>query len=255
MLNAGHVCGDPGREMFFEYLGRYFAVQPKLVPLPIGTICPECGADSVQLWESKAGTRQCLAQNTVTRKRFGRKYPDEPCAPGGDSSGMCSFGLGSMVVCGPFVAEATTRLVPDHPAPEHVSVRFPERGGATRFIRRLVQTPPEPPFVAVMFGKKSSFKWSVTRDRSLISINGPEALDVAPAALLSLKLHLKGLGAGVVSELSALRARMALGEASEAEQQRLNELLKMYPSIAITLPKLPAPGTSSASVLQSVLAQ
>lgn len=255
MLNEEHVCGDPGRAMFFNYLGRYFALPPKLVPLPIGTVCPECGADSVQLWQSRAGTPQCLAQNTITRKRFGRKSPDEPCVPGGDISGMCSFGLGSTVVCGPFVAEATTRLVPEHPVPEHVSIRFPERGDTTRFVRRLVQTPPDPPFVAVVFGKKSSFRWSVTHDRSLIAMNGPEALDVAPAAVLSLKLHLKGLGAGVVAKLLTLRARMALGDASEAEQKTLNELLKTYPGIATTMPKLPAPGTSSASVLQSVLAQ
>lgn len=255
MLSAGHVCGDPGREMFFNYLGRYFALPPKLVPLPSGTVCPECGADSVQLWESKAGTPQCLVQNTITRKRFGRKSSDEPCAPGGDRSGMCSFGLGSMAVCGPLVAEATTRLVPDHPVAEDVSVRFPERGDATRFIRRLVQAPPEPPFVAVVFGRKSSFKWSVTQDRSLISINGPEALDVAPASVLSLKLHLDGVGASIVAKLLTLRARMARGEASEAEQKALDSLLKKHPGIATTMPKLPAPGTSSALVLQSVLAQ
>jgi hypothetical protein len=255
MLNAGNVCGDPGREMFFNYLGRYFSLQPKLVPLPIGAVCPECGADSVQLWQSKAGAPQCLVQNTITRKRFGRKSPDEPCAPGGDSSGMCSFGLGSMVVCGPSVAEATTRLVPEHPAPEHVLIRFPERGDTTWFIRRLIQTPPEPPFVAVLFGKKSSFKWSVTQDRSLIAINGPEALDVAPTAVLSLKLLLKDISAGDIARLLTLRTRMALGEASESDQKRLEHLLKEHPEIAAAMPRLPAPGTSSASVLQCVLAQ
>ncbi|MGJ0506013.1 MAG: hypothetical protein ACR652_02520 [Methylocystis sp.] len=254
MLKTGKGCGDPGRAMFFDYLGRYFSQEPKLVRLPIGTVCPECGVDSVQLWRSKAGAPQCIAQNTITRKRFGRKSPEEPCAPMNDSTGMCSFGLGSMLVCGPFVAEATTRLAPDQPVPEHVSISFPERGDTARFIRRLVEAPPEPPFVAVVFGRKSSFKWSVTQDRSLVSINGPEPLEMAPAAVLSLALLLKDIKVNDVARLLTLRTRMALGEASETDCRQLDDFLEQNPDIAPAMPRLPAPGTTSASILQSVLA-
>jgi hypothetical protein len=37
MLKPEVVCGDPGRLMFFEHVGHYFAAEPKLKPLPIGT--------------------------------------------------------------------------------------------------------------------------------------------------------------------------------------------------------------------------
>jgi hypothetical protein len=81
MLKPEVVCGDPGRLMFFEHVGHYFAAEPKLKPLPIGTVCPICGSTSARLWKTDAGQAQCLAQNTVTRRRAAGSPETSPARP------------------------------------------------------------------------------------------------------------------------------------------------------------------------------
>lgn len=241
--------------MFFDYLGRYFAAPPKLAPLPLGAVCPICGDASVQLWRSNAGGAQCIAQNTITRKRLGRNGADEPCASGDDRAGPHSFGLGSLAICGPSIAEATTRLVPNAPLPERVVVKFPESGDSARFLSRLILSPPTPPFVAILFGKKASFRCAVTFDRSLIRINGPEAFDIAPATIRSWATLLGGMKSSDVARLLALRTRVARGEFTDSDRDGLDELMAAHPDVVPALRKLPSPGTAQAQILQRMLAQ
>lgn len=241
--------------MFFRYLGRYFAVPPKLSPLPLGAVCPICGDASAQLWRSNAGSAQCIVQCTITRKRLGRKSHDDSCVSGSDRSGMHSFSLGSLAVCGPSIAEATTRVVPDISLPEHISIEYPEGGSSTRFVTRLILAPPEPPFVAIIFGRKASFRCAVTFDRSLIRINGPEPWDVAPATVHSWATLLQGMRTNDVCRLLALRMRIARGESSDLDRKWLDGLLGEHPDIVPALRMLPTPGTPHAQILQRILAR
>jgi hypothetical protein len=253
MLKTEALCGDSGRTMFFEYVGRYFATTPKLKPLPAGAVCPICGSTSAQLWQTNTGQAQCLAQNTITRKRAGRRTAEEPCVPASDPAGKVSFADGSMVVSGPFVARVVTRVLPDIPLPEMVTVQFPEKGGISRFISDLLTDPPPPPFAAIVFGKKAVFRSSVTVDPSLIKIGGPEGFDI-PRPIMRVWLSLfEGMKGNAISKALALRARFAHGEISDSDREALADLLRLHPEFKSSFRKLPSPGTPTAAVFQRIL--
>ncbi|TPV99632.1 MAG: hypothetical protein USCAAHI_00935 [Beijerinckiaceae bacterium] len=253
MLKAEALCGDPGRLMFFEYVGLHFASTPKFKSLPIGTTCPICGSNSARLWRTAVGSAQCLPQNTITRKRAGRKSAKQPCVPAADPSGTKSFADGSMAVTGPSVARVVTRVLPDAPLPDMITVLFPEKGCVSRFIIDLVMSPPEPPFAALIFGKKAGFRSAVTIDTSLIKIGGPEGFDI-PTSLLREWLRLfEGMKDSAISNALTLRIRLARGEIGIDDREALAELRRLHPEIVSSFRKLPTPRTRQAAVFRRIL--
>jgi len=254
MLKAETHCGDPGRSMFFEYVGRYFATTPKLTPLPPGTVCPICGSASAQLWQTNAGQPQCLVQNTITRKRAGRTSAEQPCVPATDPKGMVFFADGSMVVSGPFVARVITRLLPDTPLPETVNVQFPEKDGISSVIRDLVTDPPKPPFVAIVFGKKATFRSSTTVDSSIIRIGGPEGFDIPTPIVRDWLRIFEGMKPTSINKALSLRERFARGEISDSDRDALAELGRLHPQTASSFRKVPSLGTRGFAVFRRLLA-
>jgi hypothetical protein len=253
MLKPEVVCGDPGRLMFFEHVGHYFAAEPKLKPLPIGTVCPICGSTSARLWKTDAGQAQCLAQNTVTRRRAGRKSRNEPCTPAANPWGKIAFVAGSMAVAGPFVARVVTRVLPDKPIPETITVGYPENGGLSRFIVGLVMNPPKPPFVALVFGKKAGFRSAATVDPSLIRISGPEGFDVPTPIVREWLSLFEGMQESAIGKVLASRVRFARGEIDAIDRDALAELRRLRSEIVSSFRELPGPGTPQAAVLRRIL--
>lgn len=253
MLKAEALYGDPGRSMFFEYVGLHFASAPKLKPLQIGTKCPICGSNSAFLWETAVGKAQCLPQNTITRKRAGRTSAEQPCVSAADPSGNTSFAVGSMAVAGPSVARVVTRVLPDAPLPDTITVLFFEKGCVSRFIIDLVMNSPDPPFAALIFGKKAGFRSAVTIDSSLIKIGGPESFDI-PTSLLREWLRLfEGMKDSAISTALTLRMRFARGEIGIDDREALAELRRLHPEIVSSFRNLPTPGTWQSAVFCRIL--
>jgi len=134
-----------------------------------------------------------------------------------------------------------------------ITVLFPERGCVSRFIIDLVMNPPEPPFVALVFGKKAGFRSAVTIDPSLIKVGGPEGFDI-PTPLLREWLRLfEGMKESAISKVLTLRTRFARGEIGVDDRDALAELRCLHPEIVSSFRKLPTPGTWQAVVFRRIL--
>jgi hypothetical protein len=158
-----------------------------------------------------------------------------------------------MAVAGPFVARVVTRVLPDKPIPETITVGYPENGGTSRFIIDLVMNPPKPPFVALVFGKKAGFRSAVTVDPSLIRISGPEGFDVPIPVVCEWLSLFEGMQESAIVKMLALRARFARGEIDGIDRDSVAELRRLRPEIVSSFRKLPSPGTPQAAVLQRIL--
>ena len=167
-------CADRGRLMFLQYVGQYFAAEPRLNRLPDGTACTICGGTSARLWLTASDEASCLAQQTITRKRAARKSADEPMIPAVNAAGSTSMGDGNMVVAGPHRALLVTKLLPDKPVPANIDIVFSDKGAIKSSKLDLFRHPPQPPFVAIIFGQKAHFSTTVTIDESRIFVNGPK---------------------------------------------------------------------------------
>jgi hypothetical protein len=240
--------------MFFDYVGSYFSQRPTNTPLALGELCPICGAKDVQLWRSKMGAAQCLAQITISRKRSARTSALAPCEPINDRQGMTSFGDGSMVLAGPNVARVWTKLLPDRPLPSGIEVVFPVQGSITNAIAGLVRSPPPPPFVAILFGQRSNFQTALSIDNSLVRLSGPDPVDIPRETMLGWANLVGGIPLSAVRKILALRDQLALGATVPADAKSLQTLRDRHPEIIAGLSQLPSSGSSYASILYKLLA-
>lgn len=254
------VCGEPGRQMFFNYVGRYFAATPRLRPLPIGTLCLRCGATNRQLWMTSSNEPSCLAQQTITRKRKGRTSADEPAIPAETSSGMTSMGDGSMVVAGPHIARIITKVLPDTMPPPSLDIIFCGDGRIRREILSLLQHPPEPPFVVIVFEQKAIFTTTITIDRSQIFVCGPNPLVINRSRLRRLLAIAQRIGTKEFFKLMALRNRLAGGGGSKWNAKQFENdqtsLLAIRAKGSISPSEfrtLPDPSSSEAGLLNRLL--
>jgi hypothetical protein len=255
---GGSVCGEAGRQMFFDYVGRYFASPPRLRPLPTGTSCPRCGTTTVQLWMTKSKEPSCLAQQTITRKRKGRASAEEPAIPATDPSGKTNMGDGNMVVAGPHTAKIITKILPDTLPPPSLEIVFTKEGSIRRGILDLLQNSPEPPFVVVIFEKKAIFTTSITVDRSQIFINGAKPQVINRSRINRLMAVAQQIGRKELYRLMELRHRLAGGETTTDKQRERDQeaLLVMRASLVLSpaeFRSLPDPRSGEADLLNKLL--
>lgn len=250
---APRACGEAGRALFFEHVGTYFSAAPRLEPVPIGTACPRCGATDVQLWMTASDQLSCIAQQTIVRKRRGRKQADEPCRPANDMAGMVAMAEGTFAVAGPNVARISTRLLPDRELPPHVEVIFPEPGVIAQILRALVEAPPAPPFVAILFGKNASFAAAPTHDASRLIICGPDGFVIDTPHVRRLLALLGGIKPKRVAEILTLRDRLAAGDARNGDDKSFAALKSEHPEILAAFRHLPSPGTPAARMLRRLM--
>ena len=220
-MTGRSACMEPGRAMFFDYVGRYFALPPKQRPMPEGTACSQCGRTGARLWQTNSGDAACAAQMSITAKRAGRKREGDPAPLPGDT-GKFSFSRGAFAIAGPSVAKAITRLSPTATQPPGMEVRFFEsdRGMIRDAVRQLLRAPPAPPFTAIVFGQSAGFDAIVTTDHSKIRINGSDPL-VADRATLESLARIEGrIGARQLRDLASLRQRLAGGSSTEPQRDR-----------------------------------
>ena len=205
------ACGEPGRQMFFQFVGQYFAATPRLTPLPLGTPCSICGSVAVQLWLTGSGEASCIAQLTITRKRAARASASQPVIPAANPSGATAMGDGNMIIAGPHRAMIITKLLPDRPVPSEVEIKFSEKGCIRAAKLDLLEIPPRPPFVVIVCEKNARFRTRVTVDTSQIAINGPSG-QILNRPYLSRLIDMSGkVGAKELLELMDLRHRLAGG--------------------------------------------
>jgi hypothetical protein len=255
---SGSVCGEAGRQMFFDYVGRFFASPPRLRPLPAGTSCPRCGATTVQLWMTRSEEPSCLAQQTITRKRKGWAPIDEPAIPAADPSGKTSMGDGNMVVAGPHTAKIITKVLPNTLPPPSLKIVFTEEGSIRRGALDLLQNSPEPPFVVIIFEKKAIFTTTITVDRSQIFINGARRQVINSYRINRLMILAQKIGRKEFYRLMELRHRLAGGETTTDKQRERDQeaLLAMRVSLILSSAEfrsLPDPRSGEADLLNKLL--
>jgi hypothetical protein len=252
------VCGEAGRQMFFDYVGRYFASPPRLRPLPAGTSCPRCGSTTVQLWMTQSNEPSCLAQQTITRKRKARASADEPAIPAKDPSGKTNMGDGNMVVAGPHVAKIITKILPDIPPPPSLEIVFTKEGSIRGGVLDLLRDSPEPPFVAIIFEQKAIFTTKITVDRSQIFINGTKPQVINSFRINQLMAIAQRIGDKESFRLIDLRHRLAGGETATGRQRERDQeaLLAMRVNLVLSLAELrslPDPRSGEADLLRKLL--
>ena len=232
------VCGDPGRQMFFAAVGQPFSAEPKLKPMKPGTRCGLCGCSDVQLWDSGKGKGQCLSQLTITRKRAGRDTAAEPVEPPpkGKEDGMKCFGDGNVIVAGPHVAIAVTKVLPSSPLPDSVDVRFPQGGEGPSVIFDLVVNPPRVPFAVFALGQSADFQSEVTVDASRIIVNGPEPYEIDVGLVRDVANTLSGLGIKDIIALMDLRDRLANGGISATDASTVKAMTAILAAAGKNMP-------------------
>lgn len=250
-LNSS-ACEDPGLAMAFDHIIKYFTPEQTLRRLPAGTACPLCGSPRSALWKTGSGDIKCLAQLGIACKRA-RRGVDDPLEPRPGLSGMVAFSDGSMLVAGPHVARVVTKLYPVHPIPDDVTVIYPSKGAIRDELISLIRNPPEPPFVAIVFGQKAGFRAEITVDPSRIVVNGPDGHTVDRPYLLELVDLLKDTSQRERGEIFGLRARIALGVASRSDRDTLERLKTDHPEIVAAFRRLPSPGSSVVTALNRIL--
>ena len=264
MKNDTAVCGDAGRQFFYEYAGKFFELEPKGKALPIGTPCTRCGATNVELWENAKGTNVCRAQRTITAKRQARATETEPLTPTTES-GKTSLGDGHMVLVGPYVSKMVTNLRPSSALPADLEIRMGGSRAVSLMRRDLISNPPDPPFIAIIFGQKADHDVRITTTTSTLYLNGPDAAVIERPYLLRLLKTLAGASEKTAYELLNLRARLARGfydgpslaareRAQLRDQTRLPELLAITGLSLAQFRQLPPPSSSIGRLLLSLKA-
>jgi hypothetical protein len=250
-------CADPGRLMFLQYVGQYFAAEPRLNRLADGTACTTCGHTSARLWLTASGKASCLAQQTITRKRAARKSANEPMLPPANTAGSTSMGDGNMVVAGPHRALLITKLLPDKPIPAKLDIVFSDKGSIRSAKLDLLRHPPQPPFVAIVFGQKAHFPTEITIDESRIFVNGPVSQALDRPYLSRLLDIATRVGGTTILDLIALRHRIAGGDTDadapkrhKQDQQALFDLRSAGLITPAEFRLLPSPGTPEAAFLR-----
>jgi hypothetical protein len=252
------VCGEAGRQMFFDYVGQYFAAPPRLRPLPGATSCPRCGSTTVPLWMTDSQEPLCLAQQTITRKRKARGSADEPAIPAQDRSGKTNMGDGNMVVAGPHTAKIITKLLPDTLPPPGLEVVFTKEGSIRGGILGLLQDPPEPPFVVIIFEKKAIFTTKITVDPSQIFINGTKPQVINRSRINDLMAVAQRIGKKELYRLMELRYRLAGGEnvkhkQRDTDQEALLALRACFVLSPAEFSSLPDPRSGEVDLLKKLL--
>ena len=257
-LPAGDVCAEPGRRMFFEHAGRYFAQWPRFKALPAGAACSVCGARNVPLWQNDSKVALCLAQQTITRKRRARASADEPLVAGG-GPGKTNFSGGHFAVVGPNRALLITNLVPNAAIPPGLEVRY----GGPGFIRKakmdLLLSPPPAPFVAVAFQKAASHPIRITTNPSRIVLNGNGECVLDRPYFEAVLRVLRRLDVKAAANLLHMRQRLAGGANYKTEKERecdQEALLRLRAGDAVTAAdfrRLPPPGSPEARFVLEAL--
>ena len=255
---VGDACAEPGRRMFFEFAGRYFAQWPRFKPASDGTPCSVCGGLDVPLWLNDSRMAVCLAQQTITRKRRARISAAEPLAPE-SGHGKTNLSDGHFAVVGPNRALIVTNLVPDAAIPPGLEVRYGGPGSIMKAKMDLLLSPPPAPFVAVGFQKSAGHPIRITTDLSRIVLNGNGACVLDRPYLEAMLQVLRHLDAKAARDMLHLRQQLA-GAAdykTEKERERDQEaLLRLHAGNAVTAAdfrRLPPPGSPGARFVLEAL--
>jgi hypothetical protein len=210
-IPAASVCGEAGRQMFFEYVGRYFAIWPTFKKSPPGTACPICGNTTTQLYDNSSKIPTCLVQATITRKRATRESPDKPLIPviGDDGKGKTAFADGHYVVAGPHGSTLVTSIRPNAPLPANIEVKSTGTGSISAAKRSLLTDPPPPPFVTIVFSKKANYPVDITVHPSQIIMNGKDAATVDIERVKELADSLGPISIKELEEILKLRDRLS----------------------------------------------
>ncbi len=257
-LPAGNACAEPGRRMFFQYAGRYFARCPRFEPAPTGTPCSVCGARDVPLWRNDSKAAVCLAQQTITRKRRARASAGELLVAGG-GPGRTNLSGGHFAVVGPNRALLVTNLVPDAAIPPGLEVRYGGPGSITKAKMDLLLSPPPAPFVAVAFQKSAGHPIRVTTDPSRIVLNGNGACVLDRPHLEAVLRVLRRLDAKAAKDVLHLRQQLAGGADYKTDKERERDqeaLLRLRAGNAVTAAdfrRLPPPGSPEARFVLEAL--
>jgi hypothetical protein len=255
---AGDACAEPGRRMFFEFAGRYFARWPRFEPAPRDAPCSVCGGLYVPLWMNDSKMAVCLAQQTITRKRRARTSAAEPLAPGG-GPGKTNLSGGHFAVVGPNCALLVTNLVPDAAIPPGLEVRYGGPGSITKAKMDLLLSPPPAPFVAVAFQKSAGHPIRITTDPSRIVLNGNGACVLDRPYLEAVLQVLRRLDAKAARDMLHLRQRLAGGTDYKTDKERERDqeaLLRLRAGNAVTAAdfrRLPPPGSPEARFVLEAL--
>jgi hypothetical protein len=250
------ACKDPLRAMFFEHVGRFFLGPEKAKPSDPGTRCQICGATDVPL----VGPGLCMAQRTITQKRPGREENGSPDPIPDSGHGMNAFTDGSMVIAGPHVRIALSKLRYYETPPWPIENLWVQKGEIARLSRELVLTPPKPPFAVIVFGKKADFRGGVTENTSYIRIAGPEPYDLNVAGAKRLLSLVEGLKVKEFQELLYLKRDLASDGPSEKTKERFEKAKERFERTDRNwkfdlreLHRLPAPGDPVALALEVLL--
>jgi hypothetical protein len=254
---SGVVCADAGRQMFWDYAGRYFAKDITLKKAPAGTACSVCGQAGMSLWLTPQGMAVCEAQNAITSKRAGRADANTPAIPDPAASGMVALAEGALVLAGPHGTKIATKLLPQRDLPGDIDLQFPENGDRARWFVELLKNPPRPPFVFIVFGKNAGFTTEITTDASSIYVNGPPGTGgfaMESGRLAELTGALDGVKWKVIEEACRLRARLATGQQARGDDEALEKLRsdnRLFPLFR----NLPTPGTPTYQILRNLFNQ
>ena len=257
MLNGDEkpICGDPGRLMFFDSIGRYFETPIKFKEAAPGTACPTCGATDVPLWINVSGNPTCRAQQSITAKRYARKNEEEPLeVVSPNKKGSTAFAKGSIALAGKGWGRVWTKLQPTSAPPSNaLEISFPPTGNQNRVLLDVLRNPPDEPFVLIIFDEAAKGRLEVTIDPSRIIDAGPNGYVIDRNEVMRLIDLFEGVTPREAKEIFSLRERIIRGETHEEDQLVLNDLRRDHPTIFDALGSFPAFGSIASRVIQHSL--
>jgi len=239
------VCAEPGRQMAYRYVLRYFLGRIKVAPQPLGTACSICGATDRQLYGDK---RVCRAQIAIASKRDTWDPVKDGPRPGArdNSSGGTCIAEGNIVIAGPHVARIVTKVAPAQDLPDELEIAYPteKEGVAAKALAALLRDPPAPPYVVMVTGKNASYPVGVNFGRGVVQISGPDGHQVDRAVADRLVASLQGLSASEVKKVRRMRSLLSAGpDRSKKDTDELNRFRAANPRIGSLLFEMPS-GTS-----------
>lgn len=168
------VCGDPLRGMFYERVGRYF--ENEGVSTRGDGECAICGTQLTNVVVSSK-IPACRAQRSISQNR-GRPAEGQPVAFGvkaKDGSVKNSLnGKGAITLIAPDRTFVACNVMPAMPLPPDMTAIPVVPGVQTTFFREFVENPPKPPFLLVLWDRKSTCPFELTHSLSRVAICGTD---------------------------------------------------------------------------------
>jgi hypothetical protein len=246
-------CQNSARAFFHERIGQYFETQ--VDPDTYTGECAICGATIASASKDSLGNPQCAEQRVLAQKRH-RPAAGQPIAFGmaadkPEERGHCAIAQdGAIALATSGLSFFAANAIPTKPLPDYLTAEAVRKGQRALFWRRFLENPPEPPFLLVFFGKKSTAPLAITQTLARVMVCGdsaPVAVDI-PAIQKLLPLADR-MGISDFKAACAARAAIARGR---TDQKLLKEVDKLRLRHHITVPEfrtLPEPGSIEAALV------